>query len=1079
MPKTQFIQYSLNGGEFSPLLYGRADLAKYQRGLKQGRNVFTIIQGGVKRRDGMRYVASTKSGGAARLVPFIFDKATAYVLEFSAGFIRFYANGGQVLSGGLPYEIASPYTAADLADIHYAQSATELYLVHPKHAPRILTREAETGWELDVFEPSSYFETVPFARLGVLAGTTLSLSAATGTITCTAGSASFTNGDGTASGVSATYILGGTGRGRITGFTSTTVVTAEVEATFDATSYAAAQWRIFGDQALQVITPSAAGKRGQAISLTAGAALFHPNSYATSDKGRLMEINGGLVKITGVGSTTLADAIVIRDLITAVTTQQGGYIWFEPLWGDWGFRGTNFGNVDHAQYPRAVGFYQQRLVFAGVPSNPNSLFCSAIGDPFDFHVGTLNSSAATFDLAEEQNTIEHLAPMRQLFPLTAGSEWTVQGAADLALGPTSVEARRQTTYGASNVRPVQIGNELVFIQRSGKKVRAIGFSFANDAYQTNDISVLAEHLFAARVADIAYAQEPYSLLWGTMADGELVSGAIEREQDVFGWTPHDTAGDVEFVATIPYSNSDQVWLVVKRTINGVATRYVEYFDSTLTTDAGITGYYGLPTTDKGTNIAIATLTVTSTAHYAFSTTDKGADLSLFGDLVTHVTFGGSTYHSIRGTSGKASGKWYFEVRPSSAGGGFDMASYIGVGAATATVSNYVGQDANGWGYNNAGFKANNAANTAYGATYTEDDVIGVALDRDGGNLTFYKNNVTQGVAFTGLTGTLFPMASLLGLNAQSRAYFDGDDLNYSPPAGYQPWGADADALRTTAGTSSGQRYWEIEVLASRTTGDVVVGIGTSGATVSDYVGADANGYGYRSDANKVNNASASAYGATYTAGDIIGVALEADANTLTFYKNGVSQGSAYTGLTGTYLPMVSLLHSGASVKLKLGPLQWTYAPPAGHSAFATTSWSGLAHLEGKSVDVIGDGVYQGTKTVASGAVTIDAAANEAQFGLHYGVTVQTLTPEIAPGITGTQALATSVNNVWLRVRDSRGAISVNGQPMVLSSAPADASGDFEVSNLGWSEGDGSVLIVQTEPYPLTLLAIIKSLTVNG
>lgn len=119
--------------------------------------------------------------------------------------------------------------------------------------------------------------------------------------------------------------------------------------------------------------------------------------------------------------------------------------------------------------------------------------------------------------------------------------------------------------------------------------------------------------------------------------------------------------------------------------------------------------------------------------------------------------GAGSWKSTRAIIGISSGKWYWEVTATSG-------SFLDIGISKASeaqsASNYVGIGANGWGYVYDGKKYNSGVGVTYGATYTSGDVIGVAFDADNGTLAFYKNNVSQGTAFTGLTaGPYFPAVS--------------------------------------------------------------------------------------------------------------------------------------------------------------------------------------------------------------------------------------------------------------------------------------------------------------------------------
>lgn len=178
--------------------------------------------------------------------------------------------------------------------------------------------------------------------------------------------------------------------------------------------------------------------------------------------------------------------------------------------------------------------------------------------------------------------------------------------------------------------------------------------------------------------------------------------------------------------------------------------------------------------------------------------DKHADISLSGlNYVATRATGTSSYRSVRATFGKNyTDNGYFEVYISAMEvGGFQI---LGVATSLATLSNYVGSDANGWGYYGAegGKKANNGVLTAYGANFAQGDVIGVAFKN--GKLWFAKNNTwygdpaaETGEAFSGITGTVFPIVSLYDAAVPVDSVggrFGSAFFSYSPPNGFSAWG---------------------------------------------------------------------------------------------------------------------------------------------------------------------------------------------------------------------------------------------------------------------------------------------------
>eukprot|EP00918_Siedleckia_nematoides_P027721 GHVU01059678.1.p1 GENE.GHVU01059678.1~~GHVU01059678.1.p1 ORF type:complete len:765 (+),score=100.02 GHVU01059678.1:453-2747(+) len=246
MAKVSPIQSNFNGGEVSPLLYGRPDLAKYQTGLRTCKNFIPLLQGPVERRPGTAHIVEVKtSATSTRLLPFQFSTEQAYVLEFGNTYIRFIKDRGQIESGGSPVEVTTTYATADLFQLKYAQSADVLYIAHPSYKPRKLERSSDTSWSISdiVFEDGPYLNTNATE-------TTLTLGGTTGSVSVTASAVTGINND---AGFAATDV------GRlirwkdaaanwtwltITAFTSTTVVTATISGEDASATTATVDWRL-------------------------------------------------------------------------------------------------------------------------------------------------------------------------------------------------------------------------------------------------------------------------------------------------------------------------------------------------------------------------------------------------------------------------------------------------------------------------------------------------------------------------------------------------------------------------------------------------------------------------------------------------------------------------------------------------------------------------------------------------------------------------------------------------------------------------------------------------------------------
>lgn len=184
MPRAALLQPSFNKGEWSPLTYGRADKEDRGKAMSLCRDFIPLVQGPVSRRPGTWYVAAAKQATDVRLQRFAFNVTQAYILEFGNLYVRFYTNQGQLLSGGAAYEVATPYTTADLWGLEFTQSADVLYIVHPSYAPRKLSRLGATNWTLTTIA----FQDGPYLAQNIsdtYVSCTVSRVGSSGTITAT------------------------------------------------------------------------------------------------------------------------------------------------------------------------------------------------------------------------------------------------------------------------------------------------------------------------------------------------------------------------------------------------------------------------------------------------------------------------------------------------------------------------------------------------------------------------------------------------------------------------------------------------------------------------------------------------------------------------------------------------------------------------------------------------------------------------------------------------------------------------------------------------------------------------------
>lgn len=602
MPKLTTIKTNFTAGEISPRLLARVDITRYANGAKELYNAYALVHGGARTRQGTRFRKEAKNADKpGRLAPFVVTRTLAYVLEFGELYIRFFDSSGQIESSpGVPLELVSPWDDTELRAVKYAQSRNTMFLAHPSYPMQKLVRFSTTVWKLS----QALFDVPPNEELGDRPQTTLTLSAVSGAaVTATAAAAAFLNTD------VGRFIESGAGYATIVGFTSTTIVTVDIVASDAFASVgplAANAWKITESPKTQ-LTPSATGPVGAVITLTAAAATWR-NDAQLSHVGAFVEINGGLVEITVFTSTTVVSGVV-RTALAGVTAA--------PSEG-WALRRTVWNSIDG--FPNAVGLFQQRLVAGGNTNYPNTVWGSATGDYLSFAKGSSDADAFSFELASDQvDAVEHIAATKVLFPLTAGAEWSLYGGVEKSLNQTNVQANPDTAYGCAAVRPIRVGNEVIYVEDGGKTVRALGFSVEKEQFNAPDISVLAEHITGDGLLDAAYQKKPDKVVWFVRADGRLVSMSIDRDQEAIGFASHETDGQFESVAVIPSGNLSQLWALVVRSINGVTKRYIETFEEGLQTDSAVTAE--VPTHAIVSAVwAAGVVTVTQTGH-GYATND--------------------------------------------------------------------------------------------------------------------------------------------------------------------------------------------------------------------------------------------------------------------------------------------------------------------------------------------------------------------------------------------------------------------------------------------------------------------------
>lgn len=578
-------QSGFGGGELSPAIAVRHDLEKWDVGLKHAENVIVLKQGGLLKRPGFQFLAEVKDSSAfTRLIPFQFKTTQTYILEFGNLYVRILKDNGQVLTGsaatitgatqanpvvvttsgahGLSngteiyisgvvgmtelngrnfrianvtgttmelldlfddnvdgtgfaayssggeadtiYEVATPYTTADLQNLDFAQSADTMYLAHPSHAPRKLTRTGHNAWTLAVvsFSPSQAAPTLPGAVASVGTG-------------------------------SVTYSY---------------VVTAVSETTNEESA------------------PTSAATCTNDLTTSGNHNTVSWTAASGADRYRVYKLENGVHRYAGfTTSTSFVDENIDPD--DNVTPPENTTL----------FSGAN-------EYPSAVAFFEQRLAYASSVNDPQTVWLgrSESLENFSTSVITQANDAITVRLFGQQvNEIRFLIELNELFILTSGSERSLRGN-DGFLTPTNGLRSNISARGAKKVKPITIGDSILFVQDAGEIIYEKVFTGfdgqGRSVYSERELTIMAEHLFRGRsVSDWAYAQAPDSIILMATSDATGLYMTYHREHDIWALTRCGPggAGQIESVASIRDGSYDAPYAVIKRTINSQTKRYIE------------------------------------------------------------------------------------------------------------------------------------------------------------------------------------------------------------------------------------------------------------------------------------------------------------------------------------------------------------------------------------------------------------------------------------------------------------------------------------------------------------------------
>ena len=597
-----------------------------------------------------------------RLIPFEFSTDQAYVLEFGRGYMRVMKDGGVVLESatkaisattnatpvvvttathgysdgdevfitgtGIPaldskywyikvltsttfqligstapgstsatgaaarvFTLTTPYNVSgDVTELSYAQSADTLYIAHRNYPPAKITRTAHDAW---THAPIT-FDYFPFAPENLDETLTINYTGTTGVINIISSAALFT------SAMVGSYIKL---RDIFESHHAPWVehINYSVSADYDSfISGASIQVgdRVHSDRKVyQLVSKNTFTNTGK-VPPTHESGTESDGSYSW----QFINYGYGYAQITAFTDSTHVQVTVIKTLPKQTS---GSLTTFRWSFGGWSaVRG----------YPKTVVFFEDRLIWAGTELDPDTLFCSRTGRYEDHRITDEDDSAMVLQLNSTQvNSIEWMAAQSVLQIGTAGGEWASKEA-DGPITPDNVSSRikQRSSYGSRAVLPAVVENVVLFAQRSGRKLRELTppSSLDTSTEEAPDMTLLAEDYTTGLIKELAFQSEPDRVLWVIMEDGGLYGFTYEKAQSVTGWHRHPVGGTavaVESIAVIPHptGDKDQLWAVIRRTINGATRRYLEALDplwlpesflqNAFFVDSGLT-YSGSPAT---------------------------------------------------------------------------------------------------------------------------------------------------------------------------------------------------------------------------------------------------------------------------------------------------------------------------------------------------------------------------------------------------------------------------------------------------------------------------------------------------
>lgn len=597
---TELIKYAFISGEISPTLFGRTDLTKYDLAMALTYNWFVDYRGGLTTRPGTEFLDYIKEDDKdIKLVEFQFapDLSNTYCLMFGHYYLRFIQDGAYVLEAGQSltsittgsgrvfinkvghgyssgqwvkfsdingvrdlngrsfvvnvinanqfeildprnndwinrngetyisggnmyriYEIATPYPASDLARLKCEQIRDLVRLTHPSYPINNLIRSGHTSW--------------------AISGESI-------------GGPSFTAGQWN---LSISAHNSGTAKMTVVYAVSAIMQNgAESVTTYPAKVGSATNFSI-EEGSIRLQWDAIPG----AVEYIVYRSIIVPLlGFGEAEVGNQL---GFIGRTTG---TTFADSNIVPDFT------KGPVEAYQPFPGP-------------GEYPSISTVFQQRQIYAASYNHPMTFWASQVKrfSNFDTSKFTVDSDSYEFEVdASKVAPLLHFKSLRGgLLMFSQVGIWLLTGGSQqAAVTPSNALADPQSYTGVSEVPPIQVGSDLLYIEGKGYSTRLLSYNDFSKVYSGEDKSILSNHLFGKdkQIVSWSFAENPYKMVIACRTDGALLMFTSVKEQDVYAWTWGETKGWFRSILTIAENGQDVPYLIVERTINGAQVKYLE------------------------------------------------------------------------------------------------------------------------------------------------------------------------------------------------------------------------------------------------------------------------------------------------------------------------------------------------------------------------------------------------------------------------------------------------------------------------------------------------------------------------